>query len=114
MTDAYRQGRNSMLTLYAIPTVLTAPVLFLFAVDPVGALLEGAMLWTCALVSVAVVHGATAFGLLIAVLRKQQDGDVSGAEGHIYGWIIGLAANGFLFWICALFFAIFAAITRSR
>jgi hypothetical protein len=102
----YRGGRNAALGIYVIPSVLTAPILLFFSVDPVQALLEGAFAWTCLLVIVTIIHGGVAIGTLTAASRRRAAGDEDRADGMVCGWIYGLAANIVFFQLCALLFEV--------
>lgn len=110
----YAKGRTIALRVYSIPTVLTAPVVLLFSVDPITAMLEGAFLWVCLLGFVAVVHGAVAFGLFTAASKRRGQGDIERADGMVTGWVYGVAANILLFEVSWLTFEIIYAVVHRR
>lgn len=102
----YRNGVLTAVASYAIPSLLTAPVLVVFSADPVDAMVEGAFLWTCAMVFVVLVHSAVAIGMTIAATRRRRYNDPAGAEGLIHGWIYGLTGNVLLFQISAFVWSV--------
>jgi hypothetical protein len=110
----HADGRRAALGIYVIPTVLTTPILLLFAVDPLYAMTEGAFVWTCLLGVVAVVHGAVALGLLTAAAKRRGLGDAARADGMTVGWIYGVAANIVLFQVAWLTFTIMYAVVHRN
>jgi hypothetical protein len=100
----YAKGRNIALGVYVLPSVLTAPILFLFSVDPISVEGEGVFLLVCAAFIAAIVHGGVAIGLLRSAANRRKRGDSAGADGMLHGWIYGIAANIVFFQICVLAF----------
>jgi hypothetical protein len=100
----YAKGRNIALGVYVLPSILTAPILFLFSVDPTSVEGEGVFLLICAFVVAAVVHGGVAIGLLTSAANRRKRGDSVGADGMVHGWIYGIAANIIFFQVYVLAF----------